>query len=68
MNPRATERDGILEIRRVTAADAGRYRCTVTSNAGTLDGYAIVDVEGLAQFINVKPLPLFVLIHQMKNY
>ena len=46
MNPRATERDGILEIRQVTAADAGRYRCTVTSNAGTLDGYSLVDVEG----------------------
>ena len=47
MNPRATERDGILEIRQVTAADAGRYRCTVTSNAGTLDGYSLVDVEGM---------------------
>ena len=47
INPRATERDGILEIRQVTAADAGRYRCTVTTSlGGTLDGYATVEVEG----------------------
>lgn len=46
MNPSATERDGILEIRQVTAADAGRYRCVVQSSAGTSDGYAIVEVEG----------------------
>ena len=29
----------------MTAAIAGRYRCTLTSNAGTLDGYSLVDVE-----------------------
>ena len=46
MNPRSTERDGILEIRQVSAVDAGRYRCVVESSAGSSDGYAIVEVEG----------------------
>jgi len=46
INPEARESDGILEIRQVTAADAGRYRCVVQSSAGSSDGYAIVEVEG----------------------
>ena len=47
MNPRATERGGILEIRQATAADAGRYRCVVRSTtAGINEGFAIVDIEG----------------------
>ena len=46
MNPSATEEDGILEIRRVTAADAGRYRCVVRSSSGSQDGYALVEIEG----------------------
>lgn len=46
MNPRAIEREGILEIRQVTAADAGRYRCVVESSGGSNEGYAIVEVEG----------------------
>ena len=45
MNPSATEEDGILEIRRVTAADAGRYRCVVSSSSGSQDGYALVEIE-----------------------
>ncbi|WAR15211.1 PGBM-like protein, partial [Mya arenaria] len=44
MNPSARENDGILEIRQVTPADAGRYRCVVQSGSGTTEGYAIVDV------------------------
>ena len=48
MNPRATEGGGILEIRQVTAADAGRYRCTLRTPSGqTQEGYAIVEVEGM---------------------
>jgi len=46
MNPGANERDGVLEIRQVTAADAGRYRCVVQSSSGTNEGYAIVEVNG----------------------
>ncbi|XP_052285983.1 basement membrane-specific heparan sulfate proteoglycan core protein-like isoform X3 [Dreissena polymorpha] len=45
MNPTAVERDGILEIRQVSAADAGRYRCVVESSAGSSEGFAIVTVE-----------------------
>ncbi|XP_060586623.1 basement membrane-specific heparan sulfate proteoglycan core protein-like isoform X4 [Ruditapes philippinarum] len=45
MNPSATERDGVLEIRQVTAADAGRYRCVVQSSSGSQDGYALVEIE-----------------------
>ena len=48
MNPRATESSGTLEIRQVTAADAGRYRCTLRTPSGqTQEGYAIIEVEGL---------------------
>lgn len=46
MNPGAAEYDGILEIRQITAADAGRYRCVVQSSAGSSEGFAIVEVNG----------------------
>jgi len=55
MNSGARESDGILEIRQVTAADAGRYRCVVQSSAGTSDGYATVDVEGQEGGVTVLP-------------
>ena len=46
LNPSATQSvDGLLEIRQVTAADAGRYRCLATSSTGSSDGFAIVSVQ-----------------------
>ncbi|XP_061163155.1 basement membrane-specific heparan sulfate proteoglycan core protein-like [Saccostrea echinata] len=46
LSPSATQTvDGILEIRAVTAADAGRYRCVATNSAGSSDGIAIVIVQ-----------------------
>ncbi|XP_076086554.1 basement membrane-specific heparan sulfate proteoglycan core protein-like isoform X4 [Mytilus galloprovincialis] len=45
LNPSATQtRDGLLEIRQVTAADTGRYRCLATGSSGSSDGFAIVSV------------------------
>lgn len=47
LNPSATQtRDGLLEIRQVTAADTGRYRCLATGSSGSSDGFAIVSVIG----------------------
>ena len=47
LNPSATQSvDGLLEIRQITAADAGRYRCLATSSTGSSDGFAIVSVQG----------------------
>lgn len=47
LSPSATQTaDGILEIRRVSAADAGRYRCVATNSAGSSDGIAVVRVQG----------------------
>ena len=40
------EFDGVLEIQQVTAADAGRYRCIATNNAGSSEGYATLNVAG----------------------
>ncbi|XP_062598285.1 basement membrane-specific heparan sulfate proteoglycan core protein-like, partial [Saccostrea cucullata] len=46
LSPSATQTvDGILEIRAVTAADAGRYRCVATNSAGSSDGIAVVVVQ-----------------------
>ncbi|XP_056009495.1 basement membrane-specific heparan sulfate proteoglycan core protein-like isoform X3 [Ostrea edulis] len=46
LSPSATQTaDGILEIRRVSAADAGRYRCVATNSAGSSDGIAVVRVQ-----------------------
>lgn len=61
MNPGATEREGILEIPRVTAADAGRYRCVVQSSGGSNEGYAIVEVNGKSKIIT------FVLFKLLQN-
>lgn len=48
LNPSATQTgDGLLEIRQVTAADTGRYRCLATGPNGASDGFAIVQVQGL---------------------
>lgn len=44
--PGVREFDGVLEIRQVTAADAGQYRCVATNNAGTSEGYATLNVAG----------------------
>ncbi|KAK6175562.1 hypothetical protein SNE40_014001 [Patella caerulea] len=45
ISPTAVERDGVLEIRQVTAADAGRYRCIATSSAGSTEGYSDVSLS-----------------------
>ncbi|XP_034337833.2 basement membrane-specific heparan sulfate proteoglycan core protein isoform X5 [Magallana gigas] len=46
LSPSATQSlDGVLEIRQVTAADAGRYRCVATNSAGSSDGFAVVIVQ-----------------------
>lgn len=48
LSPSATQSlDGVLEIRQVTAADAGRYRCVATNSAGSSDGIAVVIVQGM---------------------
>ncbi|CAG5123328.1 unnamed protein product, partial [Candidula unifasciata] len=44
LSPQARERDGVLEIRQVTRADAGRYRCVATGAGGSSDGFADVIV------------------------
>ena len=44
--PGVREFDGVLEIRQVTPADAGQYRCIATNNAGTSEGYATLNVAG----------------------
>lgn len=46
MNPQARERDGVLEIRQATRADAGRYRCRATNDAGSSEGFADVMIIG----------------------
>ena len=46
MSPSAIERDGVLEIPGVTAADAGRYRCLAVSATGRTEVYAEVTVIG----------------------
>ena len=38
--PSAIERNGVLEFRRITAADSGRYRCVAVNPAGRAEGYA----------------------------
>ncbi|XP_064610527.1 LOW QUALITY PROTEIN: basement membrane-specific heparan sulfate proteoglycan core protein-like [Liolophura sinensis] len=45
LSPSAVERDGILEIRQVTAADAGQYRCVATNQAGSAEGIAEVIIS-----------------------
>ncbi|XP_070207543.1 basement membrane-specific heparan sulfate proteoglycan core protein-like isoform X4 [Littorina saxatilis] len=40
----AREFDGVLEIRQVTGADAGQYRCIATNTAGTSEGYSTLNV------------------------
>nr|XP_022341960.1 basement membrane-specific heparan sulfate proteoglycan core protein-like isoform X4 [Crassostrea virginica] len=46
LSPSATQTlDGVLEIRQVTAADAGRYRCVATNSAGSSDGIAVIIVQ-----------------------
>ncbi|XP_048238836.1 basement membrane-specific heparan sulfate proteoglycan core protein-like isoform X2 [Haliotis rufescens] len=45
LSPTAIERDGVLEIRGVTAADAGQYRCIATNNAGSSEGYASIEIS-----------------------
>uniref|UniRef100_A0A0B7ATX1 Basement membrane-specific heparan sulfate proteoglycan core protein n=1 Tax=Arion vulgaris TaxID=1028688 RepID=A0A0B7ATX1_9EUPU len=44
LSPQARDRDGVLEIRQVTRADAGRYRCVATSAGGSTEGFADVIV------------------------
>lgn len=46
LSPAARERDGVLEIRQLTAADAGQYKCIATSSVGTSEGYATITVLG----------------------
>ncbi|XP_067659130.1 basement membrane-specific heparan sulfate proteoglycan core protein-like isoform X2 [Haliotis asinina] len=45
LSPTAIERDGVLEIRSITAADAGQYRCIATNNAGSSEGYAVIEIS-----------------------
>ncbi|BFZ23346.1 hypothetical protein BsWGS_26385 [Bradybaena similaris] len=44
LSPQARERDGVLEIRQVTRADAGRYRCVVTGAGGFGEGFVDVNI------------------------
>ena len=47
LSPTAVERQGVLEIRQVTPADAGQYRCIASNNAGSSEGYAVIDISGM---------------------
>jgi hypothetical protein len=61
LNPSATQSvDGLLEIRQVTAADAGRYRCLATSSdrgsnprSTTLEA-SMLTITPLMRFLCVK--------------
>ncbi|XP_025082607.1 basement membrane-specific heparan sulfate proteoglycan core protein-like isoform X8 [Pomacea canaliculata] len=45
ISPSVREIDGRLEIRQVTAADAGRYRCVATSDVGVSEGFVTISVQ-----------------------
>ncbi|XP_041377591.1 basement membrane-specific heparan sulfate proteoglycan core protein-like isoform X3 [Gigantopelta aegis] len=45
LSPTAVEHQGILEIRQVTPADAGQYRCIATNNAGSSEGFAVLEIS-----------------------
>lgn len=55
ISPSVREIDGRLEIRQVTAADAGRYRCVATSDVGVSEGFVTISVQGKDQchFIDI---------------
>ena len=42
----ASDRHGVLRIQPITAADAGRYRCMASNEAGRSELYAEVTVVG----------------------
>ncbi|XP_012944719.1 basement membrane-specific heparan sulfate proteoglycan core protein [Aplysia californica] len=44
LSPQARENNGVLEIRQVTRADAGTYRCIASNAAGSTEGFADVTV------------------------
>ncbi|CAG5125030.1 unnamed protein product, partial [Candidula unifasciata] len=44
LSPQARESNGVLQIRQVTRADAGRYRCVATNAAGSIEGFADIVV------------------------
>lgn len=46
LSPQARDSNGVLEIRQVTRADAGRYRCRATNAGGFSEGFADVIVWG----------------------
>ncbi|KAK6966048.1 basement membrane-specific heparan sulfate proteoglycan core protein, partial [Biomphalaria glabrata] len=44
LSPQARESNGVLDIRQVTSADAGRYKCVATTDIGSSEAYADVIV------------------------
>ncbi|XP_076452135.1 basement membrane-specific heparan sulfate proteoglycan core protein-like isoform X4 [Babylonia areolata] len=54
LSPSVREYDGVLEIPRVTAADAGQYRCIATSDVGTSEGFATLRVA-VVPVVSVAP-------------
>ena len=46
LSPSAVDRNGLLTIRHVTAADAGRYRCSAISGSGRSESFAVISVTG----------------------
>lgn len=46
LSPQARESNGVLDIRQVTSADAGRYKCVATTDIGSSEAYADVIVVG----------------------
>jgi hypothetical protein len=58
LSPTAREYDGVLEIRQVTAADAGQYRCIARSNGLVSEGYATLLIAGMCQPFSLIPVYL----------
>ncbi|CAL8325836.1 unnamed protein product [Merluccius merluccius] len=42
-------KDGMLQIRQVTEADAGEYRCTATNDVGSVQSQVVLNVQSLPQ-------------------
>ena len=46
LSPSAVDRNGVLTIRQVTAADAGRYKCSAISGSVRSESFAVISVTG----------------------